>query len=325
MDIDMKIFVTRKIPELGIEKLKSAGHEVIVSEKDGVLTHEELISELQALNPDAVLSLLTDKIDATVYDAAPNAKIFANYAVGFDNIDLNEAKQRGIAVTNTPDVLTEAVAEHTVALILAVGRKIVESDKFLRNGQYEGWDPMLLLGMEFKGKTLGIAGCGRIGQRVAEIMHKGFGMNIIYHDQRQNDQLESTLEANFVPNLDDLLAEADVVSIHLPSTPETNHLLNVERITKMKKTAILINTARGSIIDEAALAGALESGKIAGAGLDVFENEPSVNPSLLPLSNVVITPHIASATKEARDRMSVMAADNIIAVLDDQTPPNSVL
>lgn len=321
----MKIFVTRKIPDLGVEKLKTAGHEVMVSEKDGALTHEELIAQLQAINPDAVLCLLTDKIDASTFDAAPNVKIFANYAVGFDNIDLEEARKRNVQVTNTPDVLTEAVAEHTVALILAVGRKVVESDKFLRNGSYEGWDPMLLLGMEFKGKTLGIAGCGRIGQRVAEIMHKGFGMNIIYHDQRHNDQLESTLEANFVPELDDLLMEADVVSIHLPSTPETNHLFNAERLAKMKKTALLINTARGSIIDEAALANALELGKIAGAGLDVFENEPSVHPALLPLSNVVITPHTASATKEARDRMSTMAADNIIAVLDDQTPPNSVL
>lgn len=321
----MKIFVTRKIPTTGLEKLKTAGHEVIMSEKDGALTHEELITNLQTTNPDAVICLLNDKIDASVFEAAPNAKIFANYAVGFDNIDLDEAKKRSVIVTNTPDVLTEAVAEHTVALILAVGRRIVESDKFLRNGSYEGWDPMLLLGMEFQGKTLGIAGCGRIGSRVAEIMHKGFGMNVIYYDQRQNDQLDSTLSATFVPNLDDLLVEADVVSIHLPSTPETNHLFNSERIAHMKKTALLINTSRGSIVDEAALAEALESGKIAGAGLDVFENEPSVHPALLPLSNIVVTPHTASATKEARDRMSVMAADNVIAVLDNKTPPNPVL
>ncbi len=321
----MKIFVTRKIPEVGIEKLKAAGHEVIVSEKDGALNREELIANLKATNPAAVVSLLNDQIDGSVFDAAPEARVFANYAVGFDNIDLEEAQKRNVMVTNTPDVLTEAVAEHTVALILAVGRKIVESDKFLRNGNYEGWDPMLLLGMEFKGKTLGIVGCGRIGQRVAEIMHKGFGMSVIYYDERQNDQLESTLEANFVPKLEDLLTEADVVTIHLPATPATKHLFSAERLSLMKKTALLINTARGTIIDEGALAGILESNGIAGAGLDVFENEPDVNPALLPLSNVIVTPHTASATREARDRMSVMAADNVIAVLDGQTPPNSVL
>ena len=321
----MKVFVTRNIPAIGLDKLKTAGHDVIVSEKDGALTHEELTAQLSTENPDAVLCLLTDKITGDVFDRAPNAKIFANYAVGFDNIDLEEAKKRGVAVTNTPDVLTEAVAEHAVALILSVGRRIVESDQFLRSGQYEGWDPTLLLGMEFKGKKLGIVGCGRVGQRVAEIMHKGFGMNILYNDQRPNDQLESELGAEFVPELDDLLTEADVVSIHLPATPDTLHLFSEARLAKMKKTALLINTARGSIIDEAALAKALASGAIASAGLDVFENEPNVHPGLLSLSNVIVTPHTASATKEARDRMSVMAADNIIAVLDGQSPLNSVL
>lgn len=321
----MKIFVTRNIPAIGLDKLKTAGHEVIISEKDGALTHEELTARLSTENPDAVLCLLTDKITGNVFDIAPNAKIFANYAVGFDNIDLEEAKKRGVAVTNTPDVLTEAVAEHAVALILSIGRKIVESDQFLRSGKYEGWDPTLLLGMEFKGKKLGIVGCGRVGQRVAEIMYKGFGMSILYNDQRPNDQLESGLGAEFVPELDDLLTEADVVSIHLPATPATLHLFSDTRLAKMKKTALLINTARGSIIDEAALAKALASGAIAGAGLDVFENEPNVHPGLLSLSNVIVTPHTASATKEARDRMSVMAADNIIAVLDGQTPLNPVL
>ena len=321
----MKVFVTRDIPAVGLDKLKAAGHEVIVSRKDGALTEEELITQIGAENPDAVLCLLTDKIDGQVFDIAPNAKIFANYAVGFDNIDLEEAKKRGVVVTNTPDVLTEAVAEHAVALIMAIGRKIVESDQFLRSGQYKGWGPTLLLGMEFKDKKLGIVGCGRVGQRVAEIMHKGFGMSVVYYDQRRNTQFDSELEADFIPELDDLLDEVDVVSIHLPATPDTHYLFNHERLAKMKSTALIINTARGSIIDEAALAAALKSGAIAGAGLDVFENEPNVHPDLLPLSNLVITPHTASATKEARDRMSVMAALNIIAVLDGQTPPNPVL
>lgn len=321
----MKIFVTRDIPIAGLDKLKASGHELVISEKNGVLTHEELISQLEAINPDAVLCLLTDKIDGAVFDAAPNAKIFANYAVGFDNIDLEAAKNRQITITNTPDVLTEAVAEHTAALILSLGRRVVESDRFLREGKYVGWSPMLLLGMEFKGKTLGIAGCGRIGQRVAEIMQKGFGMNVIYYDQRRNDQLEANLEANFVPQLEDLLSEAEVVSIHLPANPDTHHLFNEVTLAKMKPSSLLINTARGTIIDEPALAKALKAGTIAGAALDVFENEPSIHPDLIPLQNLVVTPHIASATITAREQMSIMAADNIIAFLNDETPPNPVL
>ena len=325
LDIDMKIFVTRNIPTVGIDKLTAAGHEVVVSQKDGVLTAEELIEQLTKENPDAVLCLLTDKIDGKIFDAAPNAKIFANYAVGFDNIDLEEAKKREILITNTPDVLTEAVAEHAVALMLSLGRRVVESDRFLRDGKYQGWGPMLLTGMEFKGKTLGIAGCGRIGQRVATIMNKGFGMDIVYYDQNRNEGLEKETGAKFMPKLDDLLAVSDVVSVHLPATPETNHLFNQGRLAKMKSNALLINTARGSVVDEAALAEALKAGVIAGAALDVFENEPDVHPDLLTLSNIVITPHTASATREARDLMSAMAADNIIAALSGQPVLNPVV
>ncbi|MEX2340766.1 MAG: D-glycerate dehydrogenase [Candidatus Paceibacterota bacterium] len=230
-----------------------------------------------------------------------------------------------MTITNTPDALTETVAEHTVALILSLGRRVVESDRFLREGKYKGWDPMLLLGMEFKNKTLGIVGCGRIGGRVAEIMHKGFGMKIAYYDRNQNDPLESELSATFMPELDDLLSSSDIVSLHLPATPETQHLLNEERLTKMKPTALLINTSRGSVVDEAALAKALKTDTITGAALDVFENEPDVHPELLALENVILTPHIASATLEAREQMSIIAADNIIAVLNNQSPPNPVI
>ncbi len=321
----MKIFVTQGIPEVGITKLKDAGHEVVISEKNGVLTKEELLKALAEQNPDAVLCLLTDKIDAEVFRATPQAKIFANYAVGFDNIDLEAGKAHNITITNTPDVLTEAVAEHTVALIVSLGRRIVESDSFARAGKYQNWDPFLLLGMEFKGKTLGIVGGGRIGSRVAEIMHKGFGMSVVYHDQQQNDWLNKEVSGVFKPALDELLKEADVVSIHLPLNPETKHLFRQERLSLMKQTALLINTARGAIVDEAALAKSLKDSTIAGAALDVFENEPDINPELVELSNVILTPHTASATKEARDQMSIVAADNIIAVLSGKPPVNSVM
>lgn len=320
----MKIFVTRKIPDAGIKKLEADGHTVVVSEKDGVLTHTELIASLKSENPDAVLCLLTDKINSEVFDAAPNAKIFANYAVGFDNIDLKEAKQRKIIITNTPDVLSEAVAEHTVALILAIGRRLAESDQFVRERQYKGWDPLLFLGTEFRGKTLGIVGCGRIGRRVAEIMHHGFGMKIAYYDRSRNTSFDSDLSAVFTPELDELLGMADVLSIHLPLNDETRHLFNKARLNKMKPTALLVNTARGPIINEESLAETLKSGVIAGAALDVFENEPAVHPNLLTLPNVILSPHIASATIEARNEMSVVAADNIIAVLNGHNPLNPI-
>lgn len=319
----MKIFVTRQIPEAGIEKLQVAGHEVIVAGTEP-LEHDVLIERLKSESPDAVIALLTDKIDETVFDAAPNAKIVANYAVGFDNIDLEAAKNRGVVVTNTPEVLTEAVAEHTAALIVAAGRRVVEGDAFLRAGQYKSWDPLLLLGMEFKGKTLGIVGCGRIGQRLAEIMHHGFGMNIAYFDRQPNPQLESALGARYASNIDELLTVSDVVSVHLPLTDETRHLFDTERFAKIKPGAIFVNTARGAIVDEKALAAALRSGTLSAAALDVFENEPAVNPELLSLKNVVLTPHIASATREARDQMSLVAADNVLAVLEGRPPLNPV-
>lgn len=320
----MKVFVTRNIPNVGIERLELAGFEVIVSSKNDGLTQNELIEQLKEINPDAVLCLLTDKIDASVFEAAQDVKIFANYAVGVDNINLEEAKERGVIITNTPGVLTEAVAEHAVALILALGRRVVEADDFLRKNKYKGWDPLLLLGMELKGKTLGIVGCGRIGQRLAEIMYHGFGMKIAYYDQNQNKELEKELLAEFL-DIDTLLNHADVVSIHLPATPETRHLINADRLSQMKPTSLLINTARGSIIDEAALILALQKKLIAGAALDVFEDETSINHELVSQNNVVLTPHIGSATLEAREKMSTIAADNIISVLNNRPPQNPVL
>lgn len=319
-----KIFVTRKIPESGIEKLKEAGHEVIVSEKDGVLTREELLGALAHNNPDAVLSLLTDTIDAEIYDAAPNAKIFANYAVGYNNIDVQAAKERGVTITNTPGVLTDSVAEYAMSMICTVSKRIAEGDRFTRAGKYDGWGPLLLLGNDLKGKTLGILGAGRIGTRVAEIAHKGFGMNVVYYDIKENEYIEKDANATFYGTPEEVLAIADVVSVHVPLLDSTRHLINAERLAIMKKSAVLVNTSRGPVIDEEALVEALRKKTIRRAALDVFEDEPALAPGLTELENVLLTPHTASATEETRGAMSDIAAQNIIAALAGETPPNVV-
>ncbi|MAJ97630.1 MAG: D-glycerate dehydrogenase [Parcubacteria group bacterium] len=319
-----KIYVTREIPESGPAALRTAGHEVVVSEKDGVLSREELVATLQEQNPDAVLCLLTDKIDGEVYDAAPNAKIFANYAVGYGNLNLEDAAQRGVTVTNTPGVLTDTVAEHAVAMMLAITSRIAEGDRFTRAGKYDGWGPMMLLGTDLKGKTLGILGAGRIGSRMAEIAHKGLGMNIVYYDIKENDFLNTELNATFKGEVDDVLKEADVVTVHVPLLDSTRGLINAERLALMKPSAYLINSSRGPVIEEVTLVEALQNDVIRGAALDVYENEPKLADSLAELENVVITPHIASATIETRGKMATMAAENIIAFLNGETPPNKV-
>jgi len=319
-----KIFVTRRIPQAGLDILSNAGHEVVVSEKDGVLEKNELLDSLRYHNPDAVISLLTDEIGAEAFDAAPNAKIFANYAVGFNNIDLEEAKKRGITITNTPGVLTDTVAEHAVALILAAALRIAEGDRFTRAGKYQGWAPMLLLGTDLKGKTLGILGAGRIGQRTAQIASRGFEMEIIYYDVQRNEQLESECRAQFKESVEEVLREADVVSVHVPLLDSTRHLINAERLKMMKPESYIVNTSRGPVIDEAALVEALREGTICGAALDVYEDEPRLAEGLAELENAVLTPHIASATVETRGKMSEMAAKNVIEFLNGNRPPNVV-
>ena len=304
--------------------MKSKGFEVDVSPKDGVLSKEELIAALRAKPYDAVLCLLTDKIDAEVFDAAPSAKIFANYAVGFNNIDLDAAKARGVTVSNTPDVLTETVAEHTVALLLALASRIVEGDTFTRAGKYVGWDPLLLLGTDLSHKTLGILGAGRIGARVAHHLSRGFDMNVIYYDVKRNEQLEQEYRASYRATPEEVLKEADAVTVHVPLLPATTHLLNKERLAMMKPSAYLVNTSRGPVIDEAALVEALKNGVIKGAALDVFENEPALAPGLAELPNVILTPHIASATEETREKMGDIAAKNIISFFETGTAPNAV-
>lgn len=320
-----KIFVTRRIPERGIEKLKNAGHKVEVNPDDKVLSKDELVACLKKGSYDAVLCLLTDKIDADVFAAAgKQCKIFANYAVGFDNIDLEAAKSAGMMVSNTPGVLTDTVAEHTFALMLAIAHRVAEADRFARAGKYHGWEPMMLLGTDLSYKTIGILGLGRIGSRVAYHAAKGFNAKVIYYDVKRNEEFEKEMGAAFCETPELLLQQSDFVSIHVPLLPTTKHLMNSERLKMMKPTAYLVNTSRGPIVDEKALAEALKNNIIKGAAVDVFENEPDIEAGLVGLENVILTPHIASATEETRSKMAELAAENIILALSGQVPPNLV-
>lgn len=325
-----RIFVTRDIPDEGIKMLKKRkGVRIDIYEKDQAIPRPELLRRVKGV--DVILSILTDKIDGAVMQAAgPQLKMIANYAVGFDNIDLAEAKKRGILVSNTPGTeITEAVAEHAVALILSLTHRIVEADAFARAGKYKGWGPKMLLGQDLYGKTLGIIGTGRIGTALARRLHDGFGIKIIYSDVQRNKDIEKTFGAKF-RSKEQLLAEADIVSLHVPLLPSTRHLISTKELKRMKKTAYLINTARGPVVDEKALTWALLKGEIAGAGIDVFECEPLIDcdPTdtldLRTLPNVVLTPHTASATWGARQAMSRVAAENILAFLEGKTPPNVV-
>ncbi|MGI9953260.1 D-glycerate dehydrogenase [Moorellaceae bacterium AZ2] len=314
-----KVYVTRPVPQPAIDLL--AEHcEVEVNPEDRVLSKGELIEKIQGR--DGVFCLLTDKIDAEVMDAARGVKVFANMAVGYDNIDIQAATARGILVTNTPGVLTEATAEFAWALLFAVARRVVEADKFMRAGKYRAWGPMLMLGQEIHGKTLGVIGGGRIGTAFAR-RAKGFDLQVLYTDVQPNPQFEAETGGRFVDK-DTLLRESDFVSIHVPLTPSTRHLIGERELKLMKKSAILINTSRGPVVDEAALVKALREGEIWGAGLDVFEREPEMVPGLAELDNVVVCPHIASATWETRTAMATMAARNLLAALRGELPPQCV-
>ncbi len=312
------------IPQVGLETLRQKGFEVDIYPKDEILPQKKLISILKKGNYDGVVSLVTDFIDEKVFDAAPTVKIFSNYATGFDNIDLVEAKKHSVTVTNAPaDLASEAVAEHAIALTLALAARIVGGNEFMRKNKYKGWDPMGFIGTDILGKTLGIVGVGRIGSRVAHYA-KGLGLNVIYTDVARNEQLEKDCGAVFCASVEELLPKADVVSLHTPLMDSTHHLINETRLKMMKSTAFLINTSRGPVIDEKALVSALQNKTIAGAGLDVFEFEPRLSAGLPKLSNVILTPHIASASIEARNQMSVIAAQNIIDFFDGKTPKNKV-
>ncbi len=321
----MKVYITRKIPDIGINMLTDKGYEVDVNTSDRSLTKSELIAVLKSKNYDAVLTLLTDIIDVEVMDAAPTVKIYANFAIGFNNLDVVEAKKRNIYLTNTPGGGADRVAEHTWALILALTCRVVEGDKYIRDGKYSGWDPMLLHGIKLAGKTLGIIGTGRIGADVAHRGKNGFGMDIVYYDVNRNEKLEADYNAKFFGTVEEVLKIADVVSIHVPLLDSTHHLINKERLNLMKPTAYLINTSRGPVVDEIALVDALKNKVIKGAGLDVFEFEPKLAEGLAGLNNVVMTPHIASGTEEARIEMSTISAQNIIDTLEGGVPRNNVV
>jgi glyoxylate reductase len=324
-----KIFVTRKIPQVGLDLLKKQKNfEVKVSPYDRVLKRKELLKFVR--NCDAILAQLTDKIDEKVLLAAgPQLKIVANYAVGYDNLDLAAFKKLKIKASNTPGVLTEAVAEHTFALIMALTKRVVEADKFTRAGKYQSWAPMLFLCPQLEGKILGVIGLGRIGYSVAQKAVFGLGMKVVYNDIKRDKNFEKQFKAKFLA-LTQLLKTADIVSLHVPLLPSTRHLISSKQLKLMKKTAYLINTSRGPVIDEKALWPALKTKQIAGAGIDVFECEPKIacarqdEKLVKSLDNLVITPHIASATFEARQAMAELAAKNIIAVLNHKKAPSLI-
>jgi len=318
----MKIFVTRKIPGTALDKLKSSGHEVNISDLDRPLTTEELLEKGKGV--DALLVLLTDKIDGKVIDAlGPQLKIVSNYAVGFDNINVEEATQRGVVVANTPsDEVNEAVAELTWALMLSLSRRIVEADEATRRGGYKGWEPDIFLGTDLIGKTLGIVGLGRIGSMVAR-RAKGYNMTVLYNKRSPDPEAEADLGVVF-SSLDDLLAKSDYVSLHVPLTDETRHMMSKDNFAKMKQGSFLINTARGAIVNEHDLVEALKSGHLSGAGLDVYDNEPNIDPELLVMPNTITTPHIASATYASRNKMGTLAVDALIDGFSGKKPQNLV-
>ena len=314
-----KVLITREIPSPGIELLKLEC-DVEINLEDRALTRQELLNKVA--EKDAVLCLLTDKIDAEFFDAAPKLKGVANYAVGFDNMDVVEASRRGLPLSNTPEVLTEATAEMAWALLFSVARRVVESDVYLRSGQWEGWGPLQYVGTGVTGKTLGIVGPGRIGTSMA-LMSKGFNMRVLYSGNRKNILLEKELNAEFVPFME-LVRESDFISLHVPLRKETKHMFNASVFREMKTNSIIINTARGAVIKEDELLNALTSGTIAGAGLDVYEFEPTVTENLKALQNVVLTPHTGSGTTKSRDEMSIMAAENILAMIKGEVPAQCI-
>jgi len=315
-----KVYVTRAIPRPTIEALE-AEHDVTVNGEDRALSPDELRRNVAGCA--AIVSLLTDRIDGPLLDAAgPNCRIVANYAVGTNNFDVSAATDRGIALTNTPGVLDDATATHTIALMLAMARRIPEAERFLREGRWDGWKPMFFIGADVDRKTLGIAGAGRIGRNVAR-KARGFDMEIIYSDVAPNRAIEDETGARFVTK-DELIARSDFLTLHMPLLPETRHYIGRHELGRMKATAILINASRGPVVDEKALVEALRERRIWGAALDVFEDEPDLAPGLIDLPNVVIVPHIASATEETRLQMGAIVSRNVLAVLSGSQPDSCI-
>jgi glyoxylate reductase len=314
----VKVLVTREIPEAGLRPLEDFDVTVL-SERPP--ERGELLEAVRDAN--GILSTVTEKMDAEVMDAAgEDLKVIANLAVGYDNVDLEAAKERDIVVTNTPEVLTETTADTAFMLLLAAARRLGEAERLLRSGGWDAWGPKQLVGPDVWGKKLGLVGLGRIGKAVAR-RASGFGMEVLYYDQYRNEGAEEELGARNL-ELDDLLRESDLVSIHTPLTPETRHLIGERELGLMQPTAVLVNASRGPVVDEGALADALENERIFAAGLDVYEEEPNVHPKLLELENVVLAPHIGSASIETRNKMAELAAENVRAVLSGEEPKTPV-
>lgn len=318
----LRIMITRRIPPPAENMLRAAGFAVETLSDELPPPRATLLSRIGGAA--ALSATLSERVDDALLDAAgPSLRVVANFAVGFDNIDLDACRRRGVRVTNTPGVLTEATADIAWTLILAAARRVVEGDRLVRSGGWSGWTPRQLLGLELNGSTIGILGAGRIGTAVAR-RAAGFGMKILYTHPRRNEEIESRFAAKRV-ELDALLRESDVVTLHIPMRPENRHLLNAGRLSTLKPGAILINTARGAILDEIGLVELLRTRRIRAAGFDVYENEPQLSPGLSELPNVVLLPHLGSATDATRERMSRMVADNILAVLAGNEPPNPVV
>ena len=314
------ILISRLLPEEALALARSRAA-VDVHEADKPLERSELVARLRGRQ--GLVCLITDTIDVPLLDACPGLKVVSNVAVGFNNIDVAAATQRGVVVTNTPDVLTETTADFAWTLLMATARRVVEADRYVREGKFTQWEYMLLLGGDIHGKTLGIVGFGRIGRAMAR-RASGFNMRVLYQDAIAVDAAtEKELRATRV-DIATLLRESDFVTLHTPLLPETEHLINAQSLRTMKKTAYLVNASRGPVVDEAALAQALKEGRIAGAGIDVFEREPEVHPALIGLPNVVLAPHIASASSDTRVKMAMLAVDNCLAVLEGRTPPTPV-
>jgi len=313
-----KVLVTREIPDAGLLLLE--GFDVTVL-SESPPERGELLDGVRGAA--GILTTVTEQMDAEVMDAAGDGlKVIANMAVGYDNIDVEAATKRGAVVTNTPEVLNETTADTAFLLLLAAARRLGEAERLLRSGGWDAWGPKQLTGPDVWGKRLGVVGFGRIGQALAR-RARGFDMDLVYHDQYRNEDAERELGARYL-ELDELLRTSDFISVHTPLTPETTHLIGVEELEKMKSEGVLVNTSRGPVVDEAALAEALAEGRIFAAGLDVYEEEPEVHPKLLELENVVLAPHIGSASIETRDKMAALAAENLAAVLRGEEPKTPV-
>ncbi len=317
------VIVTRKLPD-AVETRMTELFDTQLNADDATMSQAALIEAVKTA--EILVPTVTDRIDRAVIDAAgPQLKLIASFSTGVDHIDLDAAHERGITVTNTPGVLTEDTADMTMALILAVPRRVIEGERVLRDGKWAGWSPTWMLGRRIGGKRLGIIGMGRIGRAVAKRAH-GFGLSVHYHNRRQvHPDVEAELEATYWQSLDQMLAHMDIISVNCPYTPATYHLLSARRLKLLKPHAYVVNTSRGEIIDETVLAQMLDNGEIAGAGLDVFEQEPAVNPKLLKLDNVVLIPHMGSATEEGRQAMGEKVIINIRTFADGHKPPDRVL